>query len=481
MSDAKLSRRTFLQTSTAALSGFAAVPIGLQSDYDIVILNGRVIDPDSKLDAVLNIGINGHRIAAVTQRALRGERTIDAKGLVVAPGFIDPIAHGQNLDNDRVQVFDGVTTKLQMESGVEDQIAWHKTHKGNRILNYGAGCGHSHAREKFLTNVPDYNLAVANDAQVASMANYLDGELAKGALGIGFGLEYNPASTRWEVLQMFKVAGKHRASCHVHTRYGTLLEEQSNITAIQEVIASAVLYGAPAHIVHVPSMALGNTTRALEIIAQAQRRGLDVSCDFYPYTAFGTGLASEVFAPGWEEKFGMSYGDLEWAKTHERLTKESFEKYRAEGGFVIAHCIPENAVQAAVRAPFCMVGSDGSLRDGVGHPRSSGTFARILGRYVRELKIISLPDAIRKMTVLTAKRFEARCPAFKRKGRLQVGCDADIVVFDPKSVTDRSTYAEPGLRSAGFRDVIVGGTTVIKDGDLIESARPGKPLRAGDR
>lgn len=477
----RISRRSFLSQSAVAASSIAFPNvIGLgQSDYDTVILGGTVIDPETGLNAVRNVGIRGKTIAAVTSKSIKGKRTIPAKGLTVTPGFIDPISHGQNMRNDLVQVFDGVTTKLQMENGVEDQDAWHKEQKGNRLCNYGAGCGHSHAREKFITGVPDYNVAVANDIQIAKMANYLDKELSKGALGMGFGLEYNPASTRWEVLEMFRVAGKHKVSCHVHTRYGTLLEEQSNLTAIQEIMSCAMATGANAHIVHVPSMALGNTEKALTFIERAQARGFDITCDFYPYGAFGTGLASEVFAPGWQEKFGMTYKDLEWAKTHERLTEETFNKYREEGGFVIAHCIPESAVRLAVQSKNCMVGSDGSLREGgVGHPRSSGTFCRVLGKYCRDEKLIPLPLAIKKMTILAAKRFEARCPAFKKKGRIQVGADADIAVFDFAKVIDRSTYDEPAKTSEGMVWVLVNGVPVLANGSIASGRHPGTGLRA---
>lgn len=471
-------RRDVLRQGAAAALAPTMGVVGLGRDeYDIVIIGARCIDPETKLDAIRNIGIRGRTIVAVTPKPIRGKKEIDGKGLVASPGFIDPIAHGQDLENDRYQALDGVTTTLQMESGAADQEAWHKKNAGQRLLNYGAGCGHSHARERFLKG-EDYNLVVATKPQIRQMADYLDGQLAAGALGMGFGLEYNPASTRWEVAEMFRVAGRYGASTHIHTRYGTLLEEQSNITAIQEVIANGLIHGAPVHIVHVPSMALGNTADALTLIERAQARGLDVTCDFYPYTAFGTGLASEVFAPGWQEKFGMSYGDLEWAETHERLTEQTFNAYREKGGFVIAHCIPEDAVRLCVSKKFVMVGSDGRLRDGVGHPRTSGTFCRVLGRYVREEKLTDLMTALRKMTLMPAKRFEKRCPEFKKKGRLQVGCDADIVLFDAKTISDRSTYANPELTSVGVKSLIVMGSIVVESGKLRDQRTPGVGLRA---
>ena len=473
-----LSRRDILTGTGAALasSSFGFLPT-LHAEYDIVIANGRVIDPETKLDAIRFVGINKGRITNVSKTQLKGTKTIDATGLVVAPGFIDPISHGQDLENDRVQIFDGVTTKLQLEGGVRDQDKWHQAQKGKRICNYGAGTGHPTLRREVMGNDHDAELEPSTPAQVAKMAGIINQQLAKGALAVGFGMEYVPGTTRLEVVEMFKVAAAYQASCHVHMRYGTYLEEQSVFTAIEEVVAVSVMTGAPLHIVHVPSMALGNTADALKLIQMAQAKGVNLTCDFYPYTAFGTGISSEVFAEGWQKRFGIDYKDLEYAKTHERLTPELFEKYRKDGGMVIAHAIPEHAVQSAVRNPATMVGSDGGLSKGVGHPRSSGTFARVLGHYSRELGIISLPEAIKKMTYMAAKRMEHRCADFHRKGRIQAGADADIVVFDPKTILDRATFDKPNLTSVGMRHVLINGTPVISNSVLVESM-PGTPLRA---
>lgn len=478
MSFKGLSRRDLLAGTGAAMasSSLGFLPT-LHADYDVVVANGRVIDPETKLDAVRFVGIRGGRIVSVSKSRIKGRKTIDASGLVVAPGFIDPISHGQNLENDRIQVFDGVTTKLQLESGARDQDIWHKEQAGNRICNYGAGTGHPTIRREIMGNDHDAELVASTPQQVEKMANIVRQQLRKGAIAVGFGLEYVPGTTRLEALEMFKVAAEFKTTCHVHMRYGTYLEEESVFTAIEEVVALAVMTGAPLHIVHVPSMALGNTSDALKMIKMAQDKGANLTCDFYPYTAFGTGISSEVFAPGWQKKFGIDYKDLEYAKTHERLTAETFEKYRNDGGMVIAYAIPEQAVQAAVKHPSAMVGSDGGLDKGVGHPRSSGTFARVLGHYSRDLKIISLPEAIRKMTIMQAHRMENRCPDFTRKGRVQVGADADLVVFDPKTIIDRATFDQPATESWGMKYVYINGQEVMSSGVLRETMS-GRPLRA---
>lgn len=469
-----MTRREFLAAGATAVA-FPNVLIQ-PDDFDLVVLNGRVVDPASKLDAVRHLGIRGGRFASISREELRGRRTIDAANLVVSPGFIDIIAHGHDLENDRLQLMDGVTTKLQMEAGALNVDEWYRLQEGKRMANYGCAASHAAARRNVMGD--RWDKEHSNDSEIAAMAKIVDQGLKDGGLGVGFGLEYQPMSTRWEVLEMFRTAGKYGASCHVHMRYGTLLEEQHNLTAIYEVITASLVSGAPIHIVHVPSMALGGTARALQVIEEAQAKGFDVTCDFYPYTAFATGISSEVFDKGWQTKFGIDYKDLQWAKTNERLTPETFSKYRKEGGTVIAHAIPEAAVQAAVKSKATMVGSDGSLTNGTGHPRASGSFCRVLGHYSRDLMLVPLSEAIAKMTIMPARRFEKRCPEFKRKGRLQVGADADISIFDPKTVLDRATFEKPNLTSVGIKWVLVGGKPAVEEGKLSEDSRLGQPLRA---
>ncbi|MBS1719744.1 MAG: amidohydrolase family protein [Armatimonadetes bacterium] len=475
-----MTRRELLSLGASAAGAYVMAPaihlLG-PDPYDVVILNGRVMDPESKTDRVLNVGIRNGRIATLTKREIKGRTVIDALGQVVAPGFIDPISHGQDLENDFLQARDGVTSKLQMEAGVPDVAAWYEANAYKRMLNYGAGTSHVQARIRALGDDVKAETKEATDAQIYQMAEFIDRGLKAGGLGVGFGLEYQPAAGRWEVLEMFRVAGRYRVSCHVHTRYGTLLEEQSNLTAIEEVFSAAMAAGAALHVVHVPSMALGNTPKALKLIESFQARGFDVTCDVYPYTAFGTGIASEVFAEGWQEKFGITYSDLEWAKTHERLTEETFAKYREEGGFVIAHAIPAEAVRAAVASKATMIGSDGGMKDGVGHPRSTGTFARVLGYYVREQKVLSLMAALEKCSLRAAKRFEKVCPDFKRKGRIKIGADADIVTFSAEKVIDKATFDKPAMPSEGIYNVLVNGRAVVLEGELQQDARPGKGLR----
>jgi dihydroorotase len=217
----------------------------------------------------------------------------------------------------------------------------------------------------------------------------------------------------------------------------------------------------------------------IEMIDGARKRGVDVTTEAYPYTAGSTRLESAIFDSGWPERIGIGYHDLQWSATGERLTAETFEKYRKQGGWVVIHMIPEDMVRYAIANPTVMVASDGvPLVNGLGHPRGPGTFARVLGHYVREEKALSLMDAVRKMTLMPAKRLESVAPQMREKGRIRVGADADITVFDPALVIDKATYEKASQYSEGIPFVLVGGTFVVRDSKLVDSATPGRAIRA---
>jgi dihydroorotase len=308
--------------------------------------------------------------------------------------------------------------------------------------------------------------------------------LREGAVGIGFGVAYVPGASRVEVVRLFELAAAEGVPCHLHIRhFGPVPPSNSSLDAVEEVIAAAAITGASAQVVHIGSMVAdpADMAAALWMIEGARRQGVDVMADIYPYTAASTGLGTTTFDGGWQERFGgIDYGDLELVSNGERLTAGSFATLRAQGGVpVVIHYIPEASIQAALAHPLVMVASDGVIQGGRGHPRGAGTFARVLGRYVRELNVIELPQAIEKMTLMPARRLEGSVEGMKRKGRLQRGADADIVVFDPSTVSDRATFAEPAQRSAGMRWVLVGGQVVISDGALQDGGRPGQPIRRG--
>ena len=452
--------------------------------YDIVIAGGRVIDPESGLDGIRNVGISGGSVEAVTEASLSGRMTVDASGMVVCPGFIDLHSHGQDAENYRVQAMDGVTTALELEVGTDDVDRWYAEREGNVVINYGVSAGHIPARMSVMRDPGDFlpmgdaAHRPASDSEVAEMARMVEHGLERGALAAGFGIMYTPAATRWEILEVFRAASRHGASCHVHLRGQGIREPNSSIEALEEVIAAAVIAGAPLHVVHLQSTGLDAVPRLLEMIEKTRARGIDVTAECYPYSAGMTLIDSTSFDDGWQESRAISYEDLEWPKTGERLTAESFARYRKQGGMVIVHMIPQDAVDAAVSSPLTMIASDGHLKDGVGHPRTAGTYSRVLGRYVRELGTMGISDAVRKMALMPAQRLEHRAPMMKKKGRLQVGSDADLTVFDPDRVIDTSTYRQPTTPPEGIRYVLVNGLPVVSDGLLVEDISPGQGIRA---
>jgi len=293
------------------------------------------------------------------------------------------------------------------------------------------------------------------------------------------GVNYTPAASHEEIVEMFRVAAQFDASVHVHLRYAGAKEPATGLAALEEVIAAAATTGAPLHVVHVTSMGLKDTPELIAMIESAQRRGLDVTTECYPYTAGSTALQSAIFNPGWQEALGISYHDLQWTATGERLTAETFAKYRKEGGNVVIFLIHEADARLAVANPIVMVASDGMPITGAKvHPRGQGTFARVLGHYVREEHALDLMTALRKMTLMPAQRLEKRAPAFKNKGRVRVGADADITVFDPARVIDKATYDDPLEYSEGIAFVLVNGVPVVKDGQLVPNVFPGREARA---
>jgi hypothetical protein len=250
------------------------------------------------------------------------------------------------------------------------------------------------------------------------------------------------------------------------------------VDSLQEMIADAAITGAPLHVVHINSMANKLTPLALQMIKGARERGLDITTEAYPYIAGATRLDSAVFNPGWQKQLNINYSDLLWPATGERLTEESFIRYRKQGGMVVLFTNTEEMIRLAMADPMVMIASDGGLTAGVGHPRSAGTYARVLGVYVRQQKVLTLMEAVRKASLAPAQRLEATTPQMRDKGRLRVGADADIVVFDAEHVIDKATFEQPAQYSYGFRYVLVGGALVVRDGKLDESSMPGRAILA---
>ncbi len=428
------------------------------------------------------MGIRDGVIRAVSTEALEGRAAVNATGLVVAPGFIDLHQHGQTPADYALKAQDGVTTVGELEVGTADVDAWYAERSGRAKINFAVGVGHIPCRMLAMgdpvTFLPEAKSATAlrpaDEGQLGLLLGNIEQGLKRGAVAVGMGLQYTPGATQWEILQVFRIAAKHAASCDVHLRGKNEAGPVNLFSSFQEAVAATAITGAPVHICHVQATANRYTGRLLGLIAMARARGLDVSVECYPYTAAMTDIGSAVFDPGWQQRTHVDYGDLQWPATGDRLTAASFERYRKIGGMVIIHSNPEEVVREAVTNPIVMIASDGIHQ----HPRNAGTSARVLARYVREQKAITLSQAIAKLSLLPAQRLERRVPAMRNKGRIRVGADADLVVFDPNTVTDRATYTQPNLPSTGFTDVLVGGVFVVRNAKLVPDAFPGRAVRA---
>jgi N-acyl-D-aspartate/D-glutamate deacylase len=482
-------RRTAFTFATVVIMGLVLVAGGNSSavtqDYDVVIANGRVMDPETSLDAIRNVGITGGKISAISAAPLKGKTTIDAKGLVVAPGFIDLHEHGAEPRNYQFQAHDGVTTSLELEVGTGDINKWYAGREGKSLINFGASIGHIPVRMEVMHDpgefLPTGDAAhrAATPEELNQIRAGIDKGFREGALAEGMGINDTPDATHSEIVEMFKIAAKYGASVHVHIRYAGIKEPFTGLAALEEVLAAAASTGAPLHVVHITSAGLKDTPALIAMIEGARKRGIDVTTESYPYTAASTYLQSTIFDPGWQESMAITYKDLQWAETGERLTAETFESYRKQGGVVVIYSIPENIAREAVANPNVMVGSDGMRLTGPKvHPRGQGTFSRVLGHYVREEKALDLMSALRKMTFLPAQRLEKRAPVFKNKGRIRVGADADITVFDPARVIDKATFEEPLQYSEGIEFVLVNGVPVLQAGKLVDGVFPGRAARA---
>jgi N-acyl-D-aspartate/D-glutamate deacylase len=456
----------------------AASPVRGQT-YDLVLEGGRVMDPASGLDAVRNVGIIGGSIAAITASPLAGREIVDVSGHVVAPGFIDLHAHGQDPFSRDLQVRDGVTTALELESGVWPVDDWYAEREGNWRINFGASTSYGAARViAFDGDRREATYEPPTPARIARVQEIVGLGLAQGALGVGIGLQYMPGASREEIFRVFQTAAERDVTVFVHVRYAGLAEPESSIAAVQEMIADAAGSAGSVHLVHIGSSGLQQIPTLLDMIETANEGGIDVTTEVYPYTAASTNIRAAIFDPGWRERLGADYADIEWVATGERLDSASFPARRDEGGMIIAHIIPETEMEHAIGHPAVMIASDGvGFVDGRAHPRGAGTFARVLGRYVREEGVLTLMDALRKMTLMPAERLEAAVPAMNRKGRVSVGADADLTIFNPATVLDRATFAEPAQPSAGIPHVLVGGRFVVRDGELMDGAMPGRPIR----
>jgi N-acyl-D-aspartate/D-glutamate deacylase len=452
--------------------------------YDLVLEGGRVMDPETGLDAIRNVGIRDGKIARISSEPLTGRRVLHATGLVVAPGFIDLHQHGQDITSQRLKAMDGVTTALELEIGAADVALFLQSKAGKSLINYGTSASHVAARSLvFGTPLPAGEILPksgpatdqpATPEQIEGIKKRLSTELDAGALAIGMGIQYTPGATRLEVIDMFRLAAEKKVPVYTHMRSAGRIEPGSAIEATSEVIGAAAITGASLHIVHINSTCARDALECLSLIEGARDRGLDVSTEAYPYIAGMTAINSALFNPGWQEKLGIGYGQLMLPDTGERLTKARFDELHNSSTthWVIIFSNTQEMVDKVIPHPLVMIASDGAE----GHPRNAGTYSRVLAEYVREKGTLTLMDALRKMALMPAQVLERSTLEARKKGRLQEGADADIVVFDAATIADRSTFEKPMEPSVGVRYLLVGGTAVVDEGKLVLDVFPGRAV-----
>ena len=445
---------------------------------DLVIQNGRVINPETKLDqAGTHIGIINGKIAKITQSPITGKQVIDAAGLVVTPGFIDILSYDPNQVGVWNKIADGVTTNLGMHGSTAHPEFWYANFERQKPpLHYGAA---------FLYTGARYELGIdrykpASEAQMPILRKMAEDSLKNGCLGISISLEYIPGITATECLALMEVAHQYNVPVFYHLRYSDMEPPGTNFEGIREVIDYAQKTGTAVHIDHIHST--GGTfsmKETLEMVNQARDLGLDFSACIYPYNYWGTYLNSARFDPGWETRFRITCQDLQLAGSTERLTAQSFREYQRQGKLVVAYAIPEEDVRDGLRCPWIMYGSDGILEPGYNnHPRASGGCSRLIGHYARDEKVLTLMEAIAKLTILPARRLEAQAPALKQKGRIAAGADADITIFDYNQIIDKATVEHPEYYSEGIKYVLINGVIVKDLNGLNRNVPPGTGIKS---
>ncbi|MCL2203640.1 MAG: amidohydrolase family protein [Defluviitaleaceae bacterium] len=447
--------------------------------YDTVILNARLINPETRNDMEgFNIGIRDGRIAAITRRPLQGSRVIDATGLIAAPGFIDILSFRITEVGARFKITDGVTTNMQMHGGAfnaRNEFA----HLINNppIINFGKSNFISGIRsdmgyypQRIMTSPTSIDTVVARARQ-----NILDG-----SVGVSMIPEYTPGVQGAEMLALSHLAAEMGVPLHFHVRYATPHGERNSLVAIQEVLDLARETGAAVHINHINSTGATHVAEeAFAMLHAAIAEGLLVTACIYPYDYWGTNTNSARFAPNWQTRFGITYSDLQIPNTTTRLTAETFAYFRPRPQLVFARgTMPEHEIRLAMQQPFMMIGSDTMIGAAMqSHPRGAGTFSRTIGKYARDEGVITLMEALSMMTIRPARHLHYASYDMRRKGRLEIGADADIVLFCFDTIIDTATPENVASYSRGIYYVFVNGQLGL-DRTGVLNARAGRPVRS---
>ncbi len=498
---------TVQRLATVLACLLVCVPVYGAQEYTLVLIGGRVIDPETGLDAIRNVGLVDDKITTITTEPLTGRDVLSVDSLVVAPGFIDLHSHTPTPLGQRYQVQDGVTTALELEAGAFPVEDFGYYLRDGSILNYGASAGYGNMRNQVMHGIRQPHMAdpretlgwlgrwtkfrglfgqvttantkVADAEERAELRKLLHEGLDRGGIGIGLPLDYySEGIDNDEVRAIFEIAGERQAPVFVHVRRGI----NGDPAGLREVLALAKDTDAPLHVCHITHNAMVNIELFLREIREAQAVGVDVTTELLPYTAGSTTIGAAVFGRDWRTIFNIDYSDVEWAATGERFDQTMWDEYREKypDGQVIHHYLKEDWNRRAFVEPGLIVVSDllpMFTEDSKVAPHN-GAFARVLGRYVREQGLLDLNTAIAKITLLPARRLERLAPAFVNKGRMQEGADADVTIFDPATIIDRATYQNPYQPSDGIHYVIVNGTVVVRDRQFVEGVHPGRRIEA---
>ena len=488
----------------------------------VLLAGGRVIDPGSGLDQVSDVLVEDGKVTAIgTGLEREGARVVDASGKVVGPGFVDLHSHVNSVAGQRLQAMDGVTTALELEAGLLPvERAYAQALDEGRPINFGFSASWGMARAEVLSGVPadaDFvgGLSVLADpawqhdstpAQLNAWLSRLEGELSDGALGIGILQGYAPRTDPAEYRAVNELAARAGAPTFTHVREIVEADPSTPIDGTAEAAQMAMEFGGQVHHCHVNSTSRRHIDRVLQTIDDARAGGATITVEAYPYGAGSTGIGAAFLAPERLPVWGLAPSNLVIVATGERIRDEAHLRHvRATdpGAACIVEFLDEEnpadraLLERSLGFPDSIVASDamhvtwpdGSIESrewplppgGMTHPRTAGTFARSLRTMVRERGAWTWAEAFRRCSYLPARVLDLVAPAFRAKGHLGIGADADIVVIDPELITDQATYFDSTRPSTGVEQLLVRGEFVVRDGDIVRDAYPGRGLRGQTR
>jgi hypothetical protein len=493
----------------------ATITPAMAQSYDTVILNGRVMDPETKFDDVRNVGIKDGRIAKITEEKITGKETIDATSHVVSPGFIDTHFHALDGLSSRAALRDGVTTGMDLELGAMNVGAWYAEKEGNWPVNYGTVVSHEMARmivhdglefgvptdaTKGFENrakagedgVNGWSVTRSDLEQMNQITAILDEGLRQGAIGIGSTVGYAATGvTTYELFEVQRAAARYGRLTAFHARFhGSSQPPNEAPLGFDEVFTNAFLLDAPLLYQHNNDYGWWEIEEKLQL---ARDKGLNMWSEHYPYEAASTNIGAAPLSPeAFEEGLGLKYEETLYDPQSDKfVTKEEYLELAESDPariMVVFNPARKEWLPHWLRMPHMTVGSD-SMWSGLdwnepfekylGHPRTAGAHAKTL-RLGRE-QGVPLMHTLSQLSYWSALHLgRAGIDAMKVRGRLQEGMVADITVFDPQTVTDNATYkaGEHGLPSTGIPWVIVSGQIVVRD-SVANQVFAGQPIRYG--